>query len=68
MNNTNIVILYLALTSELTFYVALTKYNLPTHTRTSSIVTSVAMGLLLGWILWPLMLNKLFNGTEDQAE
>jgi hypothetical protein len=68
MNSTNIIILYLVVTSVLTFFVALTKYNIATHTRMSSIVTSVAMGLLLGWLLWPVMLNKLFNGTDKEAE
>jgi hypothetical protein len=61
-----IIVAYLLATTALTFFVALTKYDILTHTKSSSVITSLAIAILLGWLIWPLMLIKLFPKKDSE--
>jgi hypothetical protein len=67
VNNMNQIIgAYLLATTMLTFYVTLTKYDILKATIFKNVISSLAIGILFGWLIWPLMLIKLFPEQDPE--
>ena len=67
VNNMNqIIVAYLLITTMLTFYTALKKYDIVQATIFNNVISSLAIGILFGWLIWPLMLIKLFPKQDAE--